>query len=381
MVASGMAVVLLVWYSSFTLCLVLSLGPRQSGNLPSCAGRCDTVGNNPVWPCQCNNLCVNFGDCCEDYEEVCLSCLDRCGTDYNNLFPCQCNDVCSQKGNCCQDFDQYCDESSRLVTDDDLRTLAEALLEMENNVRGLLTFDLQGQSSPNGGDEAPEPLFAGELPEEVTSIESIAKMMALFDNYEPNTTYPEEVTPEEEEETSAFLDTIIDTPIMQTAYQFLLDKGEIQDDEVAFKERLREMWFDMYPRDGPSPGSSGFEHVFMGELQIAAVTGFHGWVWFFLQELEQRVDYFGYLTYRDLGDKGVHLEHTFKWDGKRKPISSLYIGASPELEMALLTVCFITRPNSICPVRMAGEDLHIQTYVEEYNGGIHVGTAYFDISG
>ena len=36
----------------------------------SCEGRC---GDNldPNQPCQCNDECAQFGDCCEDYEELC----------------------------------------------------------------------------------------------------------------------------------------------------------------------------------------------------------------------------------------------------------------------------------------------------------------------
>ncbi|CAG0901122.1 unnamed protein product [Darwinula stevensoni] len=350
------------------------------------------------------DLHIHLADCCEDYETVCLGCKDRCGIDHDDGFPCQCHDECIQEGNCCQDFRKHCGGSTRLVTDEDLRILAESLLEMDvNNVGGLVTVELQGQTSQTGGDEASEPLFVGELPEEIWSIETVAKMMALFDNYEPNITESENVTFEEEEEVDAFLDAVIATDVMRSAYQFLVDKEEIPEDPPAFKERLEEMWFEMYPRDGDTLGSSGFEHVFMGEFQGTAVTGFHGWFWFYLQERASRMNYFGYMNYRNLTDKvrrvhsrnliipppiqqtrphpqGILLDLSFEWDGHRKPISTTYIGVSPELELALLTVCFVARPDSLCPVRLAGEELHVQTVVMEYEGTRHVGTAYFVIS-
>ena len=36
----------------------------------TCEGRC---GDNldPSQPCQCNDECTQFGDCCDDYEELC----------------------------------------------------------------------------------------------------------------------------------------------------------------------------------------------------------------------------------------------------------------------------------------------------------------------
>ena len=58
------------------------------------------------------------------------------------------------------------------------------------------------------------------------SIETIALLMALFDNYAPFTTDQEIVTPEEEVETNEFLDAVIASDVMQAAYQFLLEKGE-----------------------------------------------------------------------------------------------------------------------------------------------------------
>ncbi|CAG0907253.1 unnamed protein product, partial [Darwinula stevensoni] len=102
--------------------------------------------------------CIPFrlSDCCEDHETVCLGCEDRCGIDHDDGFPCQCHDECIQEGSCCQDFRKHCGGSTRLVTDDDLRILAESLLEMDvNNVGGLVTVDLQGQTSQTGEDEAP----------------------------------------------------------------------------------------------------------------------------------------------------------------------------------------------------------------------------------
>ena len=69
------------------------------------------------------------------------------------------------------------------------------------------------------------------------------------------------------------------------------------------------MWFDMYPRDGSSPGSSGFEHVFMGELTRDQTTGFHGWLYFYNQEQVESMDYFGYMFYRNLTDKVFNPLH------------------------------------------------------------------------
>ena len=71
------------------------------------------------------------------------------------------------------------------------------------------------------------------------------------------------------------------------------------------------------------------------------------------------------------------LEMPLNWLGLFKPISSIAIGCSPELEMALATICFIARPDSLCPVRSSnGQAYHYQTYTLTYKSTVYVGSAY-----
>lgn len=45
----------------------------------------------------------------------------------------------------------------------------------------------------------------------------------------------------------------------------------------------------------PSPDSSGFEHVFVGETKSGKeIVGFHNWIQFYLQEKSGNLDYKGY---------------------------------------------------------------------------------------
>ena len=66
-----------------------------------------------------------------------------------------------------------------------------------------------------------------------------------------------------------------------------------------------------------------------------------------------------------------------KWNNIYKAISSIAIGGSPEVELALATVCFMARPNAKCPVQGPnGARYSWQTYTLASNGKTYVGSAY-----
>jgi len=79
-------------------------------------------------------------------------------------------------------------------------------------------------------------------------ISLLAAFRALLDNYEADTRRPERVTAEEERENHHFLDVVMDTPVMQTAHQFLISQGKAPADVSEFKWQLYSIWFKLYKR-------------------------------------------------------------------------------------------------------------------------------------
>ena len=71
---------------------------------------------------------------------------------------------------------------------------------------------------------------------------------------------------------------------------------------------------------------------------------------------------------------------TFDWKGYTKPVSSMWIGSTPEMELAVYTVCFLYKSNALVDVSMNGAAYKIQTYTETYNSETLVGSAYPDIA-
>ena len=84
----------------------------------------------------------------------------------------------------------------------------------------------------------------------------------------------EDVTREEIQEEHDFIDSIVDTKVMEITMEFLVSKNLISDDKMTFKRLLHRMWFALYPRSRRTIGSCAFEHIFLGivEFSVASCT-------------------------------------------------------------------------------------------------------------
>ncbi|XP_046401968.1 endoribonuclease CG2145-like [Ischnura elegans] len=266
--------------------------------------------------------------------------------------------------------------STASISDKELQILSEDLLKNDiNNVADLITVNLQSQvRQGNKDDAAPSRLLT--VNPKAWEKQTIGLLQLLFDNFDPDVKEPEEVTPIEQYEVDRFLDAILKTPIMEITRNFLATKGYVSYDLRSFKEFMYEIWFQMYPRGKGKPNSSGFEHVFIGELKGRDIGGFHNWVRFYNEEQQNRANYLGFIEDKATNRRGGIIKLTFKWDSNFKPIGSIFVGTSPEFEMALYTVCFLARPNRTCPIKLNGLPVIIQTHQREYNGKVYIGTAY-----
>lgn len=269
------------------------------------------------------------------------------------------------------------------ITDEDLEKLSEALfIKDNNNANRHITLNVQKQtSSSSTTDDAPQPLFS--VNSEAYQGPTIQKIITIYDNYQPDTNVNEHISPLQRQEESLLVDTMLSTNVMSSAMRFLADKGQIKKDYYEYKDTLRKIWFNLFSRGQGKIGSSGFEHVFMAELKNAQtgteVVGLHNWIFYSKEEASGKVDYNGYLKKVDLGDKGHILKVRTKYNGYDKPVTTLFVGTSPELEMSLYTVCFYARPDGNCPVSLGGTKFNIVTHKFRYRGNDLVGTAYPEI--
>merc|ERR1712151_1149644 len=139
---------------------------------------------------------------------------------------------------------------------------------------------------------------------------------------------------------------------MQFCHQYLcVNSSDIPKDIKKFKTLLHEIWFTNYSRTrGGKRNSSGFEHVFVGELDSNGVSGFHNWIQYYLEEKKGHVDYRGYIKPQNQSDITNDDDHVltiqFTWNDIEKFVATLFIGTSPEFEIALYTLCFLLEGDS-----------------------------------
>lgn len=263
------------------------------------------------------------------------------------------------------------------ATDDELATLSEQLFSKENtNLNKHVRANYQRQTiSSSSVDEAPNPLLSIDE-REVYAMPTIEKMRALFNNYEVDTMVNEYVTPMEKKEENDFVDALLATSVMRSAMLFLQKKGVVTADPKTHHDLLKTIWFQLYSRGNGKIGSSGFEHVFLNEVSGGTMIGLHNWVYLYEQEKAGRLDYQGYIKKMDLGTKGEIAKVRLTFDKLSKPSNSLFIGTSPELEIALYTVCFHMRPDTECPLAYNGKKFTLKTFTFRYRGKNLIGGAW-----
>ncbi|XP_053502478.1 ectonucleotide pyrophosphatase/phosphodiesterase family member 1 isoform X1 [Ictalurus furcatus] len=97
----------------------------------SCRNRCLSGNRNSKSSCHCDAPCVQEGNCCLDYEEVCVepsqlwTCSKfRCGEERLPSSLCSCAADCGQKGDCCTNYNSMCKGEKAWLEDecDDIKT-------------------------------------------------------------------------------------------------------------------------------------------------------------------------------------------------------------------------------------------------------------------
>jgi len=237
-----------------------------------------------------------------------------------------------------------------------------------------------GKNPYEEGDRAECPLFTF-VNENVFQRPTFASFCALLDNYERNVGTSEVVTVEELKEDRTFLEIILRTPVMKYCHRYLVAKNLASQNEEDFIQQLNQLWFSLYGRKCAND-SSGFEHVFVGEIKAEKVTGLHNWVRIYQEERANHLNYLGYVKPRSRGCKVLEPHENeqlitiqFEWFGDLKPVGSSFIGVSPEFEIALYTLLFLLGENRVT-VKVGPYSVQINSFPFNRDGLVYIGTAF-----
>ena len=176
----------------------------------------------------------------------------------------------------------------RLHTNKDLSNVIQRMWTEDDN-RAIVGEDLiinigrRTFTRDQSDDRCSDPLIE-HFNEDLFQRESYKRFYDLLDNYESAVGVEEVMTHMEIIEMKKFVDVVVSSRPMQIAKEYLVEKNWAPSDEEKFKDWLWDVWFTLYKRGrgrGRTGDSSGFEHVFVGEIRNGSVIGFHNWIQFY----------------------------------------------------------------------------------------------------
>ncbi|KAE9419064.1 hypothetical protein Angca_005113 [Angiostrongylus cantonensis] len=263
------------------------------------------------------------------------------------------------------------------IRNDELISMSRKLREAdENKARlGEVSVNFQGHTNTRDlQDNAAKNLF-DRVDASLLRKSSYTQFIALTDNFNRETGVAEPRV-SEKREISNFLNNVLQSKPWKMLYDFLKQKGHpFANTPNIFRYWVEQLWFMHYSRARGRPDTSGFEHVFMGEEKNNEISGLHNWIRFYILEnnATENFDYKGFIIRRG----NVMASVKFTWKGDLKRSGSLLIGTSPEFDMALYTLCFLSRRGrQQCQVEIDGCPLYITSYELRQNNKVFIGSIF-----
>jgi poly(U)-specific endoribonuclease len=116
------------------------------------------------------------------------------------------------------------------------------------NPNADIKLDEQNELSSGSSDDAPNPLIADFNTDKLQGKTYLA-LKALMNNYVFNARQSEDHLGDnavEDTEIETFLDEILDTPVMQMAFNYINDDLGANVDGAEYRAVIKRLWFDVY---------------------------------------------------------------------------------------------------------------------------------------
>lgn len=202
-------------------------------------------------------------------------------------------------------------------------------------------LDIQAEAAPDVYRVQPRRLFRA-WRDDVWTRPTFARFRALLAKHDSR-----DVPVYTSDEDLAFILAIADTPLMRFVRSWLLRTGRLHARTLTdFVPHLFAVWFR--PNVGNNRNSTGFQHVFCGDLKKNTLSGLHNFVRVFLEEQEGHLSYMGFVDkHRVDGGRPTPNQPIFgvrfSLFGCRKTVSTMFFGVSPEFEVGLYTLLFFCK--------------------------------------
>uniref|UniRef100_A0A915HEW0 Endoribonuclease n=1 Tax=Romanomermis culicivorax TaxID=13658 RepID=A0A915HEW0_ROMCU len=247
------------------------------------------------------------------------------------------------------------------------------------NPKDIVVNYQQYSNSPRKVDPSKEKFFKF-VNKSLINAPVYKKFSVLFDNYELNTGRREVENAQETKEIDDFLAYVYNSTVFKKTFDFLkMRRQENATNIQNFRNFFRQLWFGYYSRRSGILDTSGFEHVFVGEISksqnatTAEIGGLHNWFRFYHLEQSGAADYSGFVVRR----RNLFAMIQFEWQNVWKPSGSFIIGSSPVFDLCAYTICFLMKPGfKSCQFDLDGCMVSVTSHKLVQNRRTFVGSAY-----
>ncbi|KRY47624.1 Poly(U)-specific endoribonuclease -like protein [Trichinella britovi] len=255
------------------------------------------------------------------------------------------------------------------VSDEELINIINDLQSVDVNRAALKDVTFNYQFHVSVGKPPPE-RFITFISQSYKKKPTVAAFLDLMNTFNPEIGSEEKPSAEQRKKVRTFINRVMQTNVMNHTFVFL---KHIAKTMKSFKKWMYNLWFDSYSRKNGPPDSSAFEHVFMGELENQEVHGLHNWIRLAYLESIGALKYSGFVIQRKDSTASIR----FKWNGKTKHTGTVLLGSSPELDMAIYTICYIVRPkNQDCKFFYKGCEVKVKAYEIYRHGRRHLSSTF-----
>ncbi|VDM82084.1 unnamed protein product [Strongylus vulgaris] len=157
------------------------------------------------------------------------------------------------------------------VQNSELVEISKKLRDADENraLPGQIYISYQAHTTTRNDEDNARRDFFTKVDPSVLRKTSYEQFIALSNNFvrEAGISEPRVPVSEEKRETSAFLTTVLQSKPWKILYEFLRKKKHpFAKDPITFRYWMAQLWFVHYSRARGRADTSGFEHVFIGEV-------------------------------------------------------------------------------------------------------------------